>query len=83
MLLEDTLSPINLSQSGYLQACKTPGFFFLLIFLVSSPSSMNTLRFPHFSCMNTILSKSSKFPTSSILIPSSSSLTIQLKGDFL
>ena len=42
-------------------SCKTPGFFFLLIFLVSSPPSTNTLRFPHSSRMNTILSKSYKF----------------------
>ena len=61
-----------------------------LIFPVSSPSSTNTLRFPHSSWMNTILSKSSTFPMSSISGPSSSSLTIenfvkgslQLKCDF-
>ena len=44
-----------------------PGFFF---------SSTNTLRFPHSSWMNTVLSKSSKFAMSSISIPSSSSLAI-------
>ena len=71
---------------------KRLGFFCLLIFPVSSPPSTNTLRFPHSSWMNTILSKSSKFPVSSISIPSSSSLTIifflkgcaiQLKRDCL
>ena len=39
------------------------------MFLVSSPPSMTTLRFPHFSSMNTTFSKSSKFPMSSISIP--------------
>ena len=61
---------------------KRLGFFCLLIFPVSSPPSTNTLRFPHSSWMNSILSKSSKFPVSSTSIPSSSSLTITffLKG---
>ena len=63
-----------------------------LIFLVSSPSSTNTLRFPNSWWRNTILSKSSRFPMSSISMQSSSSLTIknflrgcylQLKRDFL
>ena len=35
----------HLSQSGYLQASKTSGFFFLLMFLVSSAPSTITLRF--------------------------------------
>ena len=49
-----------------------------LIFPVSSPSSTNSLRFPHSSWMNTIFSKSSRFPMSSISGPSRSSLTIKI-----
>ena len=74
----------HLPRSGHLLlACKTPGFFYLLIFLVSSPPSTNTLRFPHSSWMNTILGKSSKFPMSSKSIPSSSSLTITIFSEGL
>ena len=65
----------HMSQIGHLQACKTPGFY-LLMFPVSCPPSTNTLRFPRSSWMNTILSKSSKFPMLSTSIPSSFSLTI-------
>ena len=50
--------------------------FFWLIFLVSSPSSLTTMRFPHSSSINTSLVQSSKFPMSSILIQSSSSSTM-------
>ena len=50
----------------------------VLIFLVSSPPSTNTLRFPLSSWMKTILSKFSKFLMSSTSIPSSSSLTITI-----
>ena len=49
-----------------------------LIFPVSSPSSTNTLRFPNSSWRNTILSKSSRFPMSSISMQCSSSLTIKI-----
>ena len=55
-----------LSQSEHLQACKTYGFLFCLIFLVNFPQLLNTLIFPHSSSMNTSLGKSFKFPTSSI-----------------
>ena len=48
---------------------KTPDFFFRLILLVSTPPS--TMRFPHFSSMNTNLGESSNFAMSSISIPSS------------
>ena len=37
----------HISQSGHLEACKTSGFFFMVIFLVSSPRSKNTFRFQH------------------------------------
>ena len=37
----------HMSQSGHLQACKTSGFFFMVIFLVSSPTSTTTFRFQH------------------------------------
>ena len=43
--------------------------FFWLIFLVSSTPSMTTLRFLHFSSMNTTFSKSSQFSMSSVAIP--------------
>ena len=46
----------------------TSDFFFLLIFLFSSPPSMITLRFPHSSSMNNSLGKSTKFPILSISI---------------
>ena len=48
---------------------------FQLIFSVSSPSSLTTMRFPHSSFMNTSLGQSSKFPMSSISKQSSSSST--------
>ena len=59
----------HFSQSGDLKARKTWDLFFWLIFLISFPLSMTTLRFLHSSSMNTTLSKSSKFPLSSISIP--------------
>ena len=37
----------HMSQNGHLQACKTTGFFFMIIFLVSSPTSTTTFRFQH------------------------------------
>ena len=37
----------HVSQSGHLQACKMSGFFFMVIFLVSSPKSTTTFRFQH------------------------------------
>ena len=55
--------------------CKTSDFFFWLIFLVSSPPSLTTTRFPHSSSMNTSLGESSKFPMSSVSIQHSSSST--------
>ena len=45
---------------------QTSNFFFWLIFLVSSSSSLTTLRFPYSSSINTNLGKFSKFSTSSI-----------------
>ena len=37
----------HMSQSGHLEARKTSGFFFMVIFLVSSPTSTTTFRFQH------------------------------------
>ena len=37
----------HMSQSGHLEACKTSGFFFMVILLVSSPTSTTTFRFQH------------------------------------
>ena len=65
----------HLSQSGHIKFCKTPGFFFSLMCVVSSPPPTNTLGFQHSLWTNTILSKSSKFSMQSISIPSSSSVT--------
>ena len=50
-------------------------FVFWLIFLVSSPPSLTTIRFAHASSMNTSLGEFSRFPMSSISIQSSSSST--------
>ena len=44
----------------------TFSFCYLLLFLVSYPSSTTTLRLPHFSSMNISLGKSIKFPIPSI-----------------
>ena len=44
------------------KACKTFDFFFLLLFLLSSPASTTALRFPHYSSpMNISLGKAIKF----------------------
>ena len=73
---EEILSPTTFvtkwTFKGY---CKTCAFFWL-IFSVSSPPSLTTIRFPHSSLMNTSLGESSKFPMSSISMQSSSSPTI-------
>ena len=37
----------SMSQSGHLPVCKTPGFFFWLIFLASSPPSTTNSNIPH------------------------------------
>ena len=49
VLIEEILSPMKFVTGWHLQAYKTPGFCFLLTFLVNSPSSGSTLRFPHSS----------------------------------
>ena len=68
---------LHLSQSEHQQAiCETSNFFFWLIFLVSSSSSLTTLRFPHSLLMNTNLGKFSKFSMPSISKRFSSSSTI-------
>ena len=50
----------HLEQNKHIKTCKTPDFFFWLIFIISSPPSMTTLRFLDSSLMNTNLSESSK-----------------------
>ena len=71
MVMEEILSSTFFTEwtsTGYCEASET--------FLVSSPRSLISLRFPHFSPMNTILGKSSKFSLSSISTQLSSSWTI-------
>ena len=66
----------HLSLSGHLLGyCKTSDFFWL-IFLVSFPPSLSTMRLPHFSSLNTSLGEFSKFPISPLSMQSSSSSTI-------
>ena len=60
MVIEKYSRLQHLSQSEHLQACKTSDFFFWLKFLVISPPSLTTLRFPHTLSMNTSLGKSNK-----------------------
>ena len=73
---EEILSPTTfVTKWTFIGYCKTSAFFWL-IFSVSSPPSLTTMRFPHSSLMNTSLGESSKFPMSSISMQSSSSSTI-------
>ena len=73
MVTEEILSPTAFVTIGY---CKTSDFFIWIIFLVSSPPSLTSMRFPHSLSMNTSLGESSKFPMSSISIQSSPFSTI-------
>ena len=52
MLVENMLSPIAFLYFYAITYSKTPGFFFRLIFLVSSPPSTTTSGFPHSSLMS-------------------------------
>ena len=76
MIIEEILLPTTI---GY---CKMSDFFLWVIFLVSSPSSLTTMRFPYSSWINTSLGESSSFPVLSISIPSSffSAITTVLEG---
>ena len=67
--------PQHLSLSRFIGYCKTSAIFWL-IFSLSSPPSLATMRFSHSSSMNTSLGEFSKFPMSSISMQSSSSPTI-------
>ena len=66
MLIEEILSPIKFVTKWISISLSNASL--LLFFNISSELStvIETLRFPHSSWMNTILSKSSKFPMSSI-----------------
>ena len=55
-----------MSQSGYLWSCERLNLFLWLIYLVSYPPSMTTLRFSKVSLINATLSTSSQFPILSI-----------------
>ena len=66
MVIEKILSPTFATEWTSTGYCETHDFFFWLISLVSSPPSRTTLRFPHFSLMNTNLGKPCKFSVSSI-----------------
>ena len=59
---------INISQVT--EEILSPVCLFRLIFSVSSPPPLTTMRFPHSSLMNTSLGESSKFPMSSISMQS-------------
>ena len=59
------------------------GFFIWLIFLVSSPPSTTTLRFPHSFSAGTSLGKPSKFPMSHISIPSGSPIATFFIANFI
>ena len=84
MATEEILSPTTfLNECTSIGCCKMSDFFFWLIFLVSFPPSLTTMRFPDFSSMNTSLGESSKFPMSSISISSSSSSIITLFSESL
>ena len=65
MVTEEILSPtafvIGWTSIDY---CETSDFFFWLIFPVSFPPSLTTMRLPHSSSMNTSLGESSTFPIS-------------------
>ena len=85
MATEEILSPTTfITEWTSIDYCKTSDFFFWLIFLVSSPPSLTTVRLPHSSSVNTSLDESSKFPMSSISIQYSSfsTITFFLKGCF-
>ena len=78
-LLKNKCHLQHLSHSGYLiDYSKMSDFFFWLIFRVSSPPSLTTMRFSHSSSIYASLGESSKFPISSLSISSSSSLVQQL-----
>ena len=63
------------SQTGHPQGCKTPVFFFVVVNIFSTFSTINQLLWDS-SSMNTSLGKSSMCPMSFISISSSSSSTI-------
>ena len=74
MVTEEIISPTTfVTEWTSLGYCKRSDLFFWLMFLVSSPPSLTTMRFPQSLSMNTSLGESSKFPMSSISIQSSSS----------
>ena len=77
MVTEEKLSPTKfVTEWTFLGYCKTYDFIWL-IFLVSSPPSFATMRFPHSSPMNTSQGESSKFLMLSMSIQSSSSSTVK------
>ena len=79
---EEILSPTTfVTKWAFIGYCKT-SVFFLLIFSVSSPPSLTTMRFPHSSLMDASLGES-KFPMSSISMQSSSSPTITICSEEL
>ena len=84
MVIEEMQSPAEfVRQRTSIDYCKMFDFFFWLVFLLSSPPSLTSMRFSHSSSMNKSLCESSKFPMSSISIPSSPSSTITIFSDGL
>ena len=84
LVTEEIFSPTTLVTGwASISYCKTSDFFWL-IFQVSSPPSLSTMRFPLSSSVNKSLGESSKFPMSSLLMQSRSfsNITFFLKSGF-
>ena len=70
-----------LSSIAFVTEWTSAGSFWLTFLGRSLPST--TLGFRHSSLISTSLSKSSKFPMSSLSIPSSSSSTLAILSEFI
>ena len=75
---EEILSPATFVTKWTFIGYDKTSVFFWLIFSVSSPPSLITMRFPHSSLINTSLGESSKFTMSSISMQSGSFTTIRV-----
>ena len=84
MVIEEIILPKTFVKDWTsIDYCKASDFFFRLIFLVISSPSLTIMSFPHSSSMNTSLGAFSKFPMTSISIPSSSSSAITASSEGL
>ena len=69
MVIGEKLLPTAfVTEWSYMGYCKKAKFLFWLLFIVGSPPSLATMKFPHSSFMHASLGESSKFPKSSISI---------------